>query len=96
MALRSSVGRRSRTCLSACERTNSAALGAVAVYRLEIEVVAVNPLRPGMWKYVLDPAYCTEGDVPFEAKVSVFPELGHFGRFLIMVICSPCWTTAPV
>lgn len=45
-----------------------AALGAVAVYRLESEVVAVDPLRPGLWKYVLDPVHCTEDDDPVQAK----------------------------
>lgn len=38
-----------------------AALGAVAVYRLEAEVVVIDPARPGVWKYVLDPIPCTEG-----------------------------------
>jgi hypothetical protein len=45
-----------------------AALGAVAVYRVESEVMAVDCLRPGLWKYVLDPVHCMEGEGSLEVK----------------------------
>jgi hypothetical protein len=45
-----------------------AALGAVAVYRLESQVVAVDPGRPGLWRYILDPVHRAEGYVSLQAK----------------------------
>lgn len=45
-----------------------AALGAVAVYRLESEVVAVDPLRPGLWEYELGPMHWVEAEGSLEVK----------------------------
>jgi hypothetical protein len=43
-----------------------AALWAVAAYRLESEVVAVDGGMPGAWKYALGSVHCAEGFVSLE------------------------------
>jgi hypothetical protein len=45
-----------------------AALGAVAVYRLESEVVAVEGGMPGAWRYELGSVHCVEGEGSVETK----------------------------
>jgi hypothetical protein len=45
-----------------------AALGAVAVYRLECEVVAVYGGLPGVWKYELGLVHCMEGEGSLEVE----------------------------